>query len=161
MSILCVTPICVLFVHTLYIYIYYIHYYIYIYTLYIYIIHIHFIYIIYIYTYIYICNIFNNIYIYIYICKYIYISTSSIYCPWNPNVGNFKERFGLIAHLIGVGVAMDNPPVWHTCAICARWRNINPVRGFFRASRGFGELARDPRVQGHDIQSVVGILDRP
>ena len=155
MSILCVTPICVLFVHTLYIYIIYIIIYIYIhytYTTYIYIL-----YTLYIYTYIY------AIYltIYIYICKYIYISTSSIYCPWNPNVGNFKERFGLIAHLIGVGVAMDNPPVWHTCAICARWRNINPVCGFFRASRGFGELARDPRVQGHDIQSVVGILDRP
>ena len=146
-----------LYIHYIYIYIIYIIIYIYIhytYTLYIYIL-----YTLYIYIHIYIYAIYLTIYIYI--CKYIYISTSSIYCPWNPNVGNFKERFGLIAHLIGVGVAMDNPPVWHTCAICARWRNINPVRGFFRASRGFGELARDPRVQGHDIQSVVGILDRP
>ena len=55
---------------------------------------------------------------------------------------------------------MDNPPVWHTCAICGRWRNTNPVCGICRASRGFGELARDSRVQGHNIQSVVGILDR-
>ena len=55
---------------------------------------------------------------------------------------------------------MSGPAPLHVCAVCGRWRNINPVCGLCRAARAFGSIAFDPRLTEAGVLPILDILDR-
>ena len=55
---------------------------------------------------------------------------------------------------------MSGPDPLHVCAVCGRWRNINPVCGLCRAARAFGSIAFDSRLTEAGVLPILDILDR-